>query len=178
MLSVSIAKSPEDFEAASALCKELAEWDMAMVQAYGVDPDIVMDLYHGETATSLAARYLRDGAGLFLATWAGSPAGCLAFSPFDDLSDELHRFFVAPALRRRGIGRALMQSVMADIGFRRRRRLLAHTTIYMTDAVALYRAFGLELCPPFRDVPESVRHTEVFLSRRFDAPDRASREAG
>lgn len=81
MLSVSIAKSPEDFEAASVLCRQLAEWDMAMAQAYGVDPDIVMGLYHGETAASLAGRYLQDGAGLFLATWAGTPAGCLAFSP-------------------------------------------------------------------------------------------------
>jgi GNAT superfamily N-acetyltransferase len=157
MLSVSIAKSPQDFEAASALCNELAEWDMAMVQAYGVDPDIVMDLYHGETATSLAGRYLGDGAGLFLATWAGSPAGCLAFSAFDEVSDELHKFFVAPAFRRKGIGRALMQSVMADVALRRRHRLLAHTTIYMTDAVALYRAF-------------------VFLSRPFDASDRAQRK--
>ncbi|WJH39243.1 hypothetical protein N7E02_20585 [Aliirhizobium terrae] len=81
MLSVSIAKSQEDFEAASLLCGQLAEWDMAMAQAHGVDPDIVMGLYHGETATSLAGRYLKDGAGLFLATWVGKPAGCLALSP-------------------------------------------------------------------------------------------------
>lgn len=176
MLSVSIAKSPEDFEAASVLCRQLAEWDMAMAQAYGVDPDIVMGLYHGETAASLAGRYLQDGAGLFLATWAGTPAGCLAFSPFDETSDELHKFFVGPAFRRKGIGRALMQAVVADVERRRRRGLLAHTTIYMSDAVALYRAFGLDLCTPFRDVPESVRHTELFLSRPFEASGQARME--
>jgi GNAT superfamily N-acetyltransferase len=176
MLSVSIARSPEDFEAASALCAELAEWDMAMAQAYGVDPDIVMGLYHGETATTLAVRYLQDGAGLFLGAWAGTPAGCLAVSAFDETSDELHKFFVAPSFRGKGMGRALMQAVVSDVERRRRHRLLAHTTIYMSDAVALYRAFGLDLCPPFRDVPESVRHTELFLSRPFEASDQAQKE--
>ncbi|WP_353622833.1 GNAT family N-acetyltransferase [Aliirhizobium terrae] len=96
--------------------------------------------------------------------------------PFDETSDELHKFFVPPAFRRKGIGRALMQSVVANVELRRRCRLLAHTTIYMSDAVALYRAFGLDLCPPFRDVPESVRHTELFLSRPFEASDRARME--
>lgn len=165
MLTVSIAKSPADFDAAAGLCNELAAWDVTTVQAYGVDPRVVMALYHGETAESLSARYTEAGATMFLATWKGASAGCLAFSPFDEVSHELHRFYVAPAFRRLGIGRALMQSVMVDVEERRKSRLLAHTTIYMADAISMYRSFGFALCEAFRDVPDSLRHTEVFLSR-------------
>lgn len=165
MLTVSIAKSPADFDAAAVLCGELADWDVTTVQAYGVDPRVVMALYHGETAESLSARYTGADASMFLAAWNGSPAGCLAYSSFDEGSDELHRFYVAPAFRRQGIGRALMQSVITGVEQRRKTRLLAHTTVYMTDAISMYRSFGLDRCEAFRDVPDSVRHTEIFLSR-------------
>ena len=38
---------------------------------------------------------------------------------------------------------------------------LAHTTIYMAQAVALSEAFAFRRCEPFRTVPEEVRHTEI-----------------
>jgi GNAT superfamily N-acetyltransferase len=165
MFSVSIAKSPEDFEAAAALCRELAQWDMTMAAIHGIDPQVVMDLYHGGTAMSLARSYGQGGAGLVLASWDGRSAGCLAFSAFDDTADELHKFYVAPDFRRKGIGGAMMRAVIHAVETRRKSTLLAHTTIYMTDAIAVYRAFGFDFCVPFRQVPDAVGHTEVFLKR-------------
>ncbi len=165
MFSVSIAKSPEDFEVAAALCRELAEWDVAMAATHGINPQLVTDLYHGETAESLARRYGQPGAGMVLASWDGQPAGCLAFSAFDDTANELHKFYVTPAFRRKGIGGAMMRAVITAVEIRRKSRLLAHTTIYMTDAIAIYRAFGFDFCTPFRQVPEAVGHTEIFLKR-------------
>ncbi len=165
MISVSIAKSAEDFEAAATLCRALAEWDVAMAATHGVDPQLVMDLYHGETAASLARRYAQPGTGMLLASWDGQPAGCLAFSVFDDTADELHRFYVNPAFRRKGMGGALMRAVIHAVETRRKSTLLAHTTIYMTDAIAIYRAFDFDFCPPFREVPKAVGHTEIFLKR-------------
>lgn len=165
MFSVSIARSPKDFEVAAALCRELAEWDMAMATTHGIDPQVVMDLYHGVTATSLARSYGQRGAAMVLASWDGQPAGCLAFSAFDDTADELHKFYVAPGFRRRGIGGAMMRAVLHAVETHRKSTLLAHTTIYMTDAISIYRAFGFDFCPPFRKVPEAVGHTEIFLRR-------------
>lgn len=165
MFSVSIAKSPEDFEIVAALCRELAEWDVAMAESHAIDPHLAMDFYHGGAAASLARRYEQPGARMLLARWDGQPAGCLAFSAFDDTADELHKFFVAPEFRRKGIGGALLRAVITAVEIRHKSRLLAHTTIYMTDAIAVYRAFGFDFCPPFRPVHEAVGHTEIFLKR-------------
>lgn len=165
MFSVSIAKSPEDFEIAAALCRELAEWDVAMAATHAIDRQLVMDLYHGEAAQSLTRRYAEPGARMMLARWDGRPAGCLAFSAFDDTAAELHKFFVTPEFRRKGIGGALMRAVITAVEIRHKSRLLAHTTIYMTNAIAVYRAFGFDFCPPFRPIHEAVGHTEIFLKR-------------
>jgi len=165
MFSVSIAKSPEDFEIVAALCRELAEWDVAIAEIHAIDPHLAMDFYHGGAAASLARRYEQPGARMLLARWDGRPAGCLAFSVFDDTADELHKFFVTPEFRQKGIGGALMRAVITAVEIRHKTRLLAHTTIYMTDAISIYRAFGFDFCPPFRPVHEAVRHTEIFLKR-------------
>src|SRR5262249_27529629 len=95
----------------------------------------------------------------------GTPAGCLAFEPFGDDASELLKFFVDAPFRGQGIGRALMEAVMADVSKLPRRTVLLHTTFYMKSAIALYTAFGFEPCSRFRDTEERVRHTDVFMSR-------------
>jgi hypothetical protein len=58
-----------------------------------------------------------------------------------------------------------METVMAEISKGRRRTLLIHATFYMKSAIAVDTAFGFEPCSPFRDTPERVRHTDVFMLR-------------
>jgi hypothetical protein len=57
-----------------------------------------------------------------------------------------------------------MEVVMAEIRNGWRRTVLIHTTFYMKTAIAVYTAFGFGPCSPFRDTPEHVRHTDVFMS--------------
>jgi hypothetical protein len=38
----------------------------------------------------------------------------------------------------------------------------------MKSAVSLYEAFGFTPCPPFRDIPEAIKHTEVFMKRPIE----------
>ena len=57
----------------------------------------------------------------------------------DDASEPV-KFFVDAPFRGQGIGRALMETVMAEIGKLRRRTVLIHTTFYMESAIALYTA--------------------------------------
>jgi GNAT superfamily N-acetyltransferase len=102
---------------------------------------------------------------MIIARVDGTPAGCFAFEPFGDDASELAKFFVDAPFRRQGIGRALMETVMAEISKGRRRTVLIHTTCYMERAIAVYTAFGFEPCSRFRDTPERVQHTDVFMSR-------------
>jgi len=166
MISVSPARSAEDFETLAGLCRKLAQWDVDASVPHGVSEEAVRALFHPETSGHLlAATFGAPDAVAFIARSEGLPAGCLAFDPFDDKRVELHRFFVDEAFRGKGIGRALMGTVLAEIEKGRSRTVLIHTTFYMTNAIAVYESFGFRSCPPFRETPEHVRHTDIFMSR-------------
>jgi GNAT superfamily N-acetyltransferase len=165
VISVSSAKSAEDFEIAAGLCSALAEWDAVAVEPYGISREQVMALFHGETSSSLAAKYNSPDAKMLIARWETSPAGCLAFDPFDDAAVELHRFYVDPRFRGRGIGSELMRTALAQARNGHRRTAILHTTVYLKDAISVYESFGFSHCQRFRATPESIRHTDVFMSR-------------
>jgi GNAT superfamily N-acetyltransferase len=165
MISVSRAICAADFEIAAVFCDALAAWDAAEVQAYGVAAEEVLAIYHGETTSSLTARYGSADAMMFIARWEGSPAGCLAFAPFDDATMEIRKFYVDPDFRGKGIGSALMRVVLAEVEKGHCRAIVAHTTVYMENAISVYEAFDFTRCTPFRQTPDSIAHTEVFMSR-------------
>jgi GNAT superfamily N-acetyltransferase len=165
MISILPARGTEDFETMAGLCRKLALWDAEAVQPYGVSAEDVMTIFHPETSGGgLAAKFGAPDAMAFIARSENQPAGCLAFDRFDDETAEVHRFFVDESFRRKGIGRALMGAALAEIRKGRSRTVLIHTTFYMTSAVAVYESFGFRSCPPFRETPEHVRHTDVFMS--------------
>jgi len=170
MISVSPARSAEDFEIAARLARGLADWDTLAVQPYGISAEDVVAIFHPETgADILATKFGAAGAAFLIARWESAPAGCVAFGPFDDDTAEIHKFFVDAQFRGKGIGRALMDMALAEIGKGDRRKVVLHTTPYMVNAVAIYQYFGFRPCPRFRETPEHVRHTDLFMSRSLAA---------
>ncbi|WP_431323710.1 GNAT family N-acetyltransferase [Rhizobium sp. YTU87027] len=165
MISISPARTPKDFETCASLCRALGEWDVMHGKAYGISADLILGLYHGDTGDSLARKFSSPGARMFIASWSGVPAGCVGFSAFDGQASEIHKFYVDTAFRGKRIGHALLEAALEAIGQGTRRKALVHTTVYMKQAVALYEAFAFRRCAPFREIPDEVRHTEIFFSR-------------
>jgi len=166
MISVSPARSAEDFETMATLCRSLAQWDAEAVLPYGVSAEDVKAIFHPAISRAeLTATFKAPEAMAFIARSGNLAAGCLAFDQFDDKAAELHKFFVDASFRGQGIGRALMGAALAEIEKGRSRIVLIHTTFYMKGAIAVYESFGFRPCPPFRETPEHVRHTDVFMSR-------------
>lgn len=167
MWFISMARSEADFEAAERLCTDLGLWDAAMAPKYGLASADVLATFHKETRNSLARKYKAADANFLIARWGRVPVGSLAYDAFDETCAELHHFFVDPNFRGLGIGRKLLQSALAEIGQGSRSRVLIHTTPYMTNAVALYESFGFRPCARFRDMPELVALTDLFMDRRI-----------
>jgi GNAT superfamily N-acetyltransferase len=166
MISISRAGSTEDFVVAAGFCEALGALDVEMGRDHGVPAEIVMTLFHGENHESLARKYSSDEAMMFLARWEGAPAGCIALAPFEADAMEIHKFYVDPAFRGRGIGNVLMQRVFDEAKkMSKRTTMLVNTAAYLKSALSLYEAFGFVHCPPFHTVPAEISHTEVFMSR-------------
>lgn len=165
MISIAAARNALDFSAVAVLCRAFGEWDAGQATHYGVPPELVLELYHSDDEGDIVTKYSTADARVYLARWEGRPAGCIAISPFDDDTLEVEKFYVDPVFRGKGIGRALMAALLDDAAKSGRSRILIHTTVYMQNAVSLYRSFGFAECAPFRDVPASVIHAEIFMSR-------------
>ena len=160
------ARSAEDFEIAARLAGGLADWDTLAVQPYGISAEDVVAIFHpGTGADILATKFGSADTAFLIARWEGTPAGCVAFGPFDDDTAEIHKFFVDAQFRGKGIGRALMDMALAEISKGDRRKVVLHTTPYMVSAVVIYQSFGFRPCPRFPETPEHVRHTDLFMSR-------------
>jgi len=90
---------------------------------------------------------------LLVARDGDASAGCVAMRPFENGIGELKRLYVREAFRGRGVGRALVEAVIATsraIGYTRL-RLDTHRS--MEVARTLYGSFGFKEIPAYWDHP-------------------------
>jgi GNAT superfamily N-acetyltransferase len=78
---------------------------------------------------------------------------------------EIMRMYVKPAYRRQGIGHALVTAILQEaraIGYD---HLRLDSPRFMTDAHALYRAFGFKDIAPYAgsEIPEEIRRYWIFM---------------
>ncbi len=91
---------------------------------------------------------------LLLARHAGHAAGCIALRKLEAGICEMKRLYVRPADRGMGVGRILVERVIAEaraIGYERMR--LDTIASAMKDAIALYRRMGFEEIAPYSVIP-------------------------
>jgi len=103
---------------------------------------------------SLPGAYGPPSGRLLLARYADYAAGCVALRKLDAGICEMKRLYVRPDDRGRGLGRMLVERVIAEaraIGYERMR--LDTIESAMKDAVALYRRMGFEEIAPYSAVP-------------------------
>jgi ribosomal protein S18 acetylase RimI-like enzyme len=93
--------------------------------------------------------------------------GCCALLALEDGSFEIGKMAVAEALRGRGIGRLLLEHVIAFSRAHSIPRLYLETNSALTGAIHLYESVGFRLMPPDRVTPSPYKradtHMEMFL---------------
>jgi GNAT superfamily N-acetyltransferase len=102
---------------------------------------------------------------LLLARYSGHAAGCVALRKLEAGICEMKRLYVRPDIRGLGLGRMLVERVIAEaraLGYERMR--LDTIASAMKDAVALYRRMGFQEIAPYSAIPnEHALWMELLL---------------
>jgi len=118
-----------------------------------------------EELKTLPGAYSPPSGRLLLARRAGHAAGCIALRRLEPRICEMKRLYVRPADRGLGLGRMLVDRLIAEaraIGYRRMR--LDTIESAMKEAVALYRRMGFREIAPYSKIPiESALWMELVL---------------
>ena len=138
---------PVEGEAALATVRTLLQeyWD-----SFGFTPCFQN---FAEELAELPGAYAPPGGRLALASIDEQPAGCIALRRVDAHCAEAKRLFVRPAFRGVGLGRALLDWVMAEARAAGYREIVGDTMPAMRDALALYDRMGFKRAEPYSEHP-------------------------
>ena len=143
-VAIAPARDGADIDAARALFREY-------VAALGVALDF--QDFDAELAT-LPGKYAAPRGALLLATVDGEPAACVALRPLDAGTCEMKRLYVRPAFRALGLGRRLVETILAEARARGYVRMRLDTLRdHMGTAEAMYRRLGFVDIPAYYDNP-------------------------
>jgi ribosomal protein S18 acetylase RimI-like enzyme len=133
-----------------------------------------VDLAYQGFAAEMAAmpgKYAPPAGELLLARSAGGgeAIGCVGMRPIDPPGCcEMKRLYVSPQARGFGLGRALVEAVVAEaqrIGYR---EIRLDTLPTMDEAIALYGKLGFKLIAPYYVTP--IEGTK-FMAKRLGRPN-------
>jgi GNAT superfamily N-acetyltransferase len=145
---------------------------------YGVafdDPDAALEVHTREFTQELP-RLLSPRGRILVAREDSEVVGVGALKPVDAGTVEVKRMYVRPKARGQGIGRALLERLLADaraIGYRVAR---LETIKFMSEAHALYRSRGFQDIPIFENTEAGLSGLEdfmLFMELRLDKAARA-----
>jgi putative acetyltransferase len=138
------AQSPSDIACVRALFEEYAAW-------LGVD--LGFQNFQAELA-ALPGLYIPSRGSLLLARADNAaPAGCVAMRPLSHSVCEMKRLFVRPDFRGRGLGRQLVERIIADARASGYSLMRLDTLPAITAALQLYESMGFIRCAPYYDTP-------------------------
>ena len=102
-------------------------------------------------AVSLPGPYVPPRGALWLARAGDEAVGCVALRPLPGSVGEVKRMYVAPEWRGRGVGRALLETLIERARTLGYMRLRLGTLADMTRAQALYRSLGFVAIERYRE---------------------------
>lgn len=160
MLTIAQVKTKAEIAAMQELIREFTAW--AFTLETDSDEAPTFEGLEDELAT-LPGEYAPPGGRLLLAKYDGQPAGCIALKRHDSTTCELKRFYVRPAFRGLGIGKALTQRLLDEACRSGYRRMVLDSHYTMDKAHDIYETFGFKRVSAPTDFPEKFKPVVVFM---------------
>ena len=133
-----VPASDENLRSVKALFREY--WD-----SFGFTP--CFQNFDAELAT-LPGGYAPPQGRLAVAFFNGEPGGCIALRPVDATRCEAKRLYVRPEFRGIGMGKALLQWLIAEARAAGYNEMVGDTMPAMERAIAMYEQMGFERTGP------------------------------
>ncbi len=110
-------------------------------------------------------KFMLPAGRLLPAEWEGHMAGIAGLRQLDASTAEVKRMYVRPLARNRGVGRALLQGLIAEARLGGYQRVRLDSARFMTAAHALYRSAGFREIEPYpeSEIPEAFRPNWIFM---------------
>lgn len=138
-IDVRHATLPQDLDVVRSLFREYS-------QALGID--LCFQGFEAELA-QLPGKYAAP-TGRILLAWEGEQAvACVAMRKVDDISCEMKRLYVRPELRKRQLGRRMVDRILAEAKQAGYRRICLDTMPSMNAAIGLYTDLGFQQIEPY-----------------------------
>jgi GNAT superfamily N-acetyltransferase len=161
------AETAEDRALIREMFWEHLEWaNTRLNEEYGINFDIKSMLEQNMATLDV---FLPPYGRLLLAIEGGRAAGIACMRRIREDIGEIKRMYVRPEFRGRGIGRALLQALVAEaqeVGYAAVR---LDSTRFMEAAHSLYRSAGFHEIEPYMEseIPPEFQQYWVFMEKRL-----------
>jgi len=144
---------------------EYLQWVNEQVsREYGVSFDIAAIL--DQDMLDLG-KFMPPSGRLLLGTVDQHPAGVACLKSLGDCCGEIKRMYVRPDMRRNGLGRALVERLLAEAAQMGYNRIRLDSARFMVDAHRLYRTLGFQEIEPYEgsEIPPDFHSNWVFMQK-------------
>lgn len=159
------ATTDDDFAQVRVLAERYAAWDVELTTGLGIPAEDLLSFQHDYRVEGLRARYGAPPSVMLLAQEGALPLACGAVDLSHPPHAEIKTLFVAPEARGRGLGRRILERLLAEAQAQGFAEVRLETVAFMTDAIRLYRALGFAECPAYYEIPASLKPITVFMAR-------------
>jgi ribosomal protein S18 acetylase RimI-like enzyme len=154
-----------DFTQVRSLFLEFIQWVVPLVETLWVIPIDIPPADIVEHDMADIQKFMpRDGR-LFLASDDSGVVGCACARTIRPGLAEIKRVYVRPDGRGSGTGRALIQTIIADLRDAGYTTVRLETAPFMPGAERLYRSLGFKDIAPYdeSETPSQFRHHGIYL---------------
>lgn len=116
-------------------------------------------------------KILDRGGRIFFAVRGGQTLGCCALVPMGDGEFEVAKMAVTESARGGGIGRKVLEYLVAEAKAAGARRLYLETNHVLETAIHLYESVGFRHVPKHRIVPSPYARADVYMEMWVGGPE-------